>query len=171
MVRPPFAVLNELSIPRWTEKAEDRPVDRIIDDFIALLRATRAIRRDIALVSREQLGNVLVDESGITLASDLNGSGGRTREQWRYIQNLRNYAPFSSAPTLEMTVGSEEYLRQENLAQGLGLAASNRQLAVSMVPERWPDSRLVLDWCWLEESAQGELEERREVVELDFDSC
>src|SRR4051812_46166112 len=98
--RHPLAILNELSVPEETTVDGQAALGDLIGGFVEVLRSARALRSDLALVSHESLGALSVMADGQTLAAFLNNSGGRLREQWRYIQTMRNHAPYARAPSL-----------------------------------------------------------------------
>jgi hypothetical protein len=160
-LRPPLAVLNELSATANRPFSEDDLIE-IVSMFASAVRALRRIRNDVVLVTSDGLSGLLVTEDGGSLTAFALARGGRTRDEWRYIQQTRNHAPFATAPDLNLVDASEEFRCRGEVAAGLGLAASNRQLAVSLVSTSWPDPEIELDHVWLEETDSGDVVERVE---------
>ncbi|HEX5307519.1 MAG TPA: hypothetical protein VFW38_00370 [Solirubrobacteraceae bacterium] len=155
MVRSPLAIVNELSA--IAEPVGDTAMASIIGDFAASLRAILTIRSDVALVTSVGLNRFLATDAGETVSAFAMRTGGRTRDEWRYILQMRNHAPFSTAPGLKMLDAAEEFSFQGEVAEGLGLAASNQQLAISLPGGAWTESELTVDRTWLEENEAGEL--------------
>ncbi len=163
--REPLAILNELSTA-LRSGIEEEEVIAAISTFASMMRAVAAVRRDIQLASTAPFGEILFPHNQQTLAGFAFAKGGRTRDEWRYIQSRRNHAPFAVAPALERVCDAEEFLCAEKRAVGLGLAVANRQLAVSLFDRDWPDPVVGLERFWLEESGDGELVERTEAVKV-----
>lgn len=156
-------MLNELSATSDRPLTEEELAE-VVSTFAGVVRAARDVRSDIALVTSAGLGALMVAEAGTSLTTFALARGGRVRDEWRYIQQTRNHAPFAMAPGLTIADTSEEYRYGGEPAAGLGLAASNGQLAVSLMSDAWPDSVIELERAWLEES-DDELVERTESTE------
>lgn len=164
MTRTALAILNELSIPVADDCLSDDALEATVAEFVATLRAARGVRRDLALVSHERLSGVPVTADRRTLAVFLNQRGGRARELWRYILALRNHAPFSAAPSIELANMEEEYKFDEVRANGLGIASTNRQLAVSLQSSKWGEPAVELQRQWFEEKGDGDIFLQTEAV-------
>lgn len=134
--------------------------------LVRTLRAARRVRADLALTSDSPLGSLPVTAEHQTLGSVASRVGGRAREEWRYLQGLRNHAPFAQAPSITMLDQAEEYRFGGRPAVGLGLAAANAQLAVSWPGDEWNCSIMTLDRHTVEEGDDGELRESTELVSV-----
>jgi len=150
-LRPPLAILNELSLQASPGTLSEEELESQVDSFVTTLRAARRIRRDLALVSQHNISALPIGENGLTLAAFLERRGGRSRELLRFIRVLMNHAPIASAPSLRVPDDGEEYACQGQPADGLGFAAANRQLATSMGPIEWPDPSVEVERNWLDE--------------------
>lgn len=134
-LRAPLAVLNELSLPPNAEPLPDDQASDALRGFVDVARALRKIRPDLALASAAPLGAIPVTEQGLGFAAFCEIRGGVDRERWRYVQGLRNIAPFASSQELQVPGLHEEYLHHDSPCEGLGVAATTGQLAVSFLTE------------------------------------
>lgn len=157
-------MLNELSLPTPEDPLSEDELGNALGGFVDMLRAARNLRGNLALVSLVGLAGLPVAEDGRTLGAILGARGGRMREQWRFLQLIRNYAPFATAPGLVLGDQAEEYRHAGALALGLGLAAANGQLAVSFKPTSWDRPEIECERAWLEEDETGDIAERAEPV-------
>ena len=165
-IRTPLAVLNELSLPSPADRFSDQDLIDGFGQLVAVLRASRRVRRELAVVSGGPIASHAVAEDGRSLGAVMGSQGGRARDQWRYFQTLRNHAPFTAAPSLTMVVDSEEYHHNGVPAQALGLAAANRQMAVSWRGDHWAEHLVAVVRSILEEFDSGELGMSEETVEV-----
>jgi hypothetical protein len=157
MPRSALAVLNELSIPDQG-RFSDAELESLIRELVDTLRAARRVRPDLALVSQQNFPTIPVGQNGLTLAAFLQQRGGRSRELLRFTLGMLNHAPFSNAPSTTLPEDDEEFLCGERRADGLGLAASNKQLATSLGLVEWQESTVAIERRWLEEKDDGVLE-------------
>lgn len=164
--RSALAVLNELSLPADVDADHE---DDIVTDVVTLssvLRNARKFRGDLALVTHISLGSVVVMRDGRTLATVMTQRGGRAREAWRSIQISRNHAPFAAAPSLVLADHGEEHRYDGLIAEGLGAACANRQIAVSIPAPRWDAPVLAIARHWLHEDEEGTVTERQESLDV-----
>lgn len=165
MPRAALAILNELSLPDPTGPSEGHEVEAAMDTFVQALIAARKVRKDLALVSHQNLLAIVLDESGLTLAAFLQQRSGRCRELLRMIRAMRNHAPFATAPSLSLPDDGEEFFHNGRHIDGLGFAAANHKLAVSMRAAEWSSSTVRVQRHWLDE-AGGEVTTKTEDIDV-----
>lgn len=156
-VRQPFAIVNELSLP---EPAALPTLDRASDtlsEFSSTLRACRKVRSDLTLVSSTPLGAAAIAEGPMTFPEIAARLKGRSLEEWRSVARALNRAPFRSLRGLRLTDSDEEFVYQGQPAAGLGIAATNAQMAISLNGPRWPEPHLNITRRWLDEQIDGTL--------------
>ncbi len=139
-LRVPLAVLNELSLPPVDAPLSVAAARSALETFDAMLREARKLRNDLVLVSSEPLPERKFSESAPTLAAFAKQQGGRVLERYRRVRQLTSRAPYVEPPPLD-----EEYLIDESAVIGLGLAAAQRQLAVSFAGQRWDHDVIELE--------------------------
>ena len=145
-------------MPPYETTVDDVTGLAILDQFVSLVRSIVSLRSDVALASEANLGGIVITDSNLSIAALAAKSGGRAKEQWRYVQQRRNIAPFSSAPDLNLPGLHEECLHREVVAIGLAVALASRQLAVSFAfDEQWSVAELELVVRQMVESPDDEL--------------
>jgi hypothetical protein len=154
MPRAALAILNELSLSDPANPPSETEVEAMVETFATALRAARRVRRDVALVSHQSLLTVSINETGLTLAAFLQQRGGRCRELLRLIRAVTNHAPFARAPSLRLPDDGEEFSYDGRHADGLGYAAANRKLAMSMQPAQWKGATMRIQRSWLDDTAK-----------------
>jgi hypothetical protein len=161
-VRPPLAVLNDLSLPTPGDRIDAAAGRELLGTLVDTLRAARRIRTDLALTSHVPVATIPITASGEGFATLAQGAGGVHRDRWRYLQALRNHAPFSVAPDLATVDLGESYRHEGIDCTGLGLAASAGQLAVSLAThDGWNVHRIELEHCTLVETDDGDVIEEK----------
>src|SRR5262245_50802334 len=129
-LRSPLAVLNELSIPTTEQQYDLHGAARLLDDLTGVLRASVAIRSDLAVVSPWPLAGTPMTSDGLSFAAVAQQLGGVVQEQWRYLRSRQNIAPFSAAPDLSIEDLGTEWHFEQRRCVGLGLASSARQFGI-----------------------------------------
>lgn len=149
-LRVPLAVLNELSLPSVDALLSVAAARSVLETFDATLREARAWRGDLVLVSPEPLPGRAFAESAPSLAAFARQQGGQVLERYRRVRQLSSRAPYLEPPPLD-----EEYQIDESAAIGLGLAAAQRQLAVSFAGKRWDRNGIDVECLRLESEPAG----------------
>ncbi|MEO5874465.1 MAG: hypothetical protein ABIS86_02455 [Streptosporangiaceae bacterium] len=151
---------NELSC---TTQASRTEADDAMSQFVGVLRTITSWRRDMALVSAVPLKAVELAQ-GYFLGEW--AKAGRNRDQWRYVQGLRNRAPFTEV--LPAGAGDDADYRCEGSAAGaVGAAHLLDGIVVSLaVEDRWDTAWLRADREVLAEQADGEVSLVDEQVEV-----
>ncbi len=143
-LRPPLAVLNELSLPPWCGLPDEGVALALVEGLADALHVARLIRSDLTLVSPVSIISYPVTPAGGTLGSLAFSRGGRARDQWLSVQLALSRAPFRSIPGHPRVQGDEEYRHEAETAIGLGFAHARGQLAVSLRGDRWDRSAIAL---------------------------
>ena len=162
-LRTPLAVLNDLSLGH--QMAPDEALSQL-GSFGQLLRACRAVRPDIGLVSPISLTDHPMTSEGRTLGEAAQAAGGRSIEEWRLVRQALSRAPFRVVPEYSLAADAEEYQFEGEEARAIGFAASASQLIVSFPDQRWNTDQLQCARVWLREDEAGEIVERSESVSV-----
>jgi len=154
-----LAVLNDLSYPSDAGPALPEPrAAEALRCLVSTLRDVRALRQDTALVTESRLPDLL------TRLSPTWQADGRNRDQRRFLQSLRNRAPFAtvgSGPERDLV----EHRCDDQPAAGLGTAHLVDGIAVSLaLSPRWDREEVPLNRCQLVELDDGELNWENDVV-------
>lgn len=143
MTRQAVAFFNERSVPVAASPVQVGPLVSTLANTIA---AARTIRRDLSLVASIPLAHLPVTRDGRSIAALLGSSGGRVREEWRSVLNALNRAPFASFAAPVMNPDYEEFRWDNQLVDGLGIAAAAGQLAISMASApAWETDSLMIE--------------------------
>lgn len=110
---------------------EDGGFAGALDVFVAMLKRARAIRPDFGLVSAVSLGSHEISGSGENFATAASRVGGRSLENWRYIQSRRNVAQISTSQIVNRPPLDREVFFDEKVCGGLAYASYLGELGVS----------------------------------------
>ena len=149
-LRVPLAVLNELSLPSVEDPLSVAEARSALETFDATLREAREWRGDLVLVSPEPLPGRAFAESAPSLAAFAKQQGGQVLERYRRVRQLSSRAPYLEPPPLD-----EEYQVGGSATVGLGLAAAQRQLAVSFAGQCWDHDRIDVERLRLHSEPAG----------------
>lgn len=156
-LRTPLAVLNERSLPAQSAQFDEDWALDLVAKLAAVVRAARALRPDLTLVSSVGLpGYPLTPDGTVTFGALANRRGGRARDEWLSLLQALNRAPFTSLSDRAVPQGDREYLHKDEAAVGLGFAHATGQLAVSLAVVPWLRREVTITLRRLEE-AQGSL--------------
>jgi hypothetical protein len=134
-----WLLLNELSCPAPARRQPSQ-VDAAMQTFVGLLRQINSWRREAVLVSEVSLKDLELAPGyfmQMWVADDP-----RHRDQWRFIQSMRNRVP--SGSLLQSDEAAEvEYRWHDKDAKALGVAHTVGGLLVSLLLEECWDAHVI----------------------------